>query len=182
MQIQVLWSSPIQLVVCFYLLWQQLGLAALAGAGALLLLVPVNLYYTKMMKKIQGELMKQKDKRSKLMDEILNGIKIIKLYSWENPFREKVQRVRDEEVKHLNRGAYYSMGITFAFSCTTFIVTFASFTTYVLIDPSNVLTANKAFVSLSLLNLLNVPFAFLPISVRNFQILNFLFMETFKVL
>lgn len=74
--INVVWSAPVQLAVCFYLLWQQLGIATLAGAATLILLVPINGYYTSMMKKIQGRLMKEKDKRSKLIDEILNGIKV----------------------------------------------------------------------------------------------------------
>ena len=163
--INIIWSAPIQLFVCFYLLWQQLGIATLAGAATLVLLVPVNGYYTSMMKKIQGQLMRQKDKRSKLVDEILNGIKIIKLYSWENSFKEKITNTRNEEVKFLNRSAYYSMGITFAFSCTTFIVSLVSFSTFLLVDENNILTANKAFVSLSLLNLLRLPFALLPIAV-----------------
>ena len=120
-----------------------------------------------MMKKIQGQLMRQKDKRSKLVDEILNGIKIIKLYSWEDSFKEKITNTRSEEIRYLNRSAYYSMGITFAFSCTTFIVSLVSFTTFLLIDSNNILTANKAFVSLSLLNLLRIPFALLPIAVLN---------------
>lgn len=131
-----------------------------------------------MMKKIQGQLMRQKDKRSKLVDEILNGIKIIKLYSWEDSFKEKITNTRNEEVKFLNRSAYYSMGITFAFSCTTFIVSLVSFATFLLIDENNILTANKAFVSLSLLNLLRIPFALLPIAVLYRSARNLLIKKT----
>ena len=43
--------------------------------------------------------MKEKDKRSKLVDEILNGIKIIKLYSWEESFKKKITNIRNEEVR-----------------------------------------------------------------------------------
>lgn len=90
---------------------------------------------------------------------------IIKLYGWEESFKNKISSIRDDEIKFLNSSAYYSMGITFAFSCTTFIVSLVSFTTYVLLDPNNVLTANKAFVTLSLLNLLRLPFALLPLAI-----------------
>ena len=34
--------------------------------------------------------MKNKDLRTKTMDEILNGMKILKLYAWEISFQEKV--------------------------------------------------------------------------------------------
>ena len=164
-QFQILWSSPIQLVVCFTLIWQQLGIATLAGAAALLLLVPVNMVCSRKLKRIQSKVLKQKDKRSKLLDEILNGIKIIKLYSWENPFKAKVNRVRNEELEQLNKATFYWVGVTFAFSCTTFLVTLASFSTFLLIDHNNILTPNRVFVSLALLNMLNIPFGYLPFSV-----------------
>ena len=42
-------------------------------------------------------------------------------------------------------------------SCAPFIVSLVTFATYVLSDPSNVLDSEKAFVSLSLFNILNFP-------------------------
>ena len=45
--------------------------------------------------------MKDKDKRVKLMDEILNGIKVLKLYAWEPSFGDQVLGIRDNEIKSL---------------------------------------------------------------------------------
>ena len=33
--------------------------------------------------------MKAKDKRIKIMNEILNGMKVLKLYAWEKPYMKK---------------------------------------------------------------------------------------------
>lgn len=110
--VNILWSAPLQLLVCFYLLWQQLGIATLAGIGTLIAVIPVNSFYTNRMKRIHALLMKQKDKRAKLTDEILNGMKIIKLYGWETSFKDKITKIREQEVKFLNGTAYYTMGIT----------------------------------------------------------------------
>ena len=44
-----------------------------------------------------------KDKRSKLMDEILNGMKVLKLYAWEQPFEKTVNRIRDRETRELKK-------------------------------------------------------------------------------
>ena len=33
-----------------------------------------------------------------MMDEILNGMKIIKLYAWESSFHRKVNVIRDQEI------------------------------------------------------------------------------------
>ena len=41
--------------------------------------------------------LKDKDKRCKTMDEILNGIKVLKLYAWEQSFEDKVNEIRKNE-------------------------------------------------------------------------------------
>ena len=42
--------------------------------------------------------MKEKDERSKMMTEILNGIKVLKMYAWEPFFEQKVEEIRDREL------------------------------------------------------------------------------------
>ena len=47
---------------------------------------------------LQANQLTEKDARMKVMNEILSGIKILKLYAWEESFEEKVQIVRNREV------------------------------------------------------------------------------------
>ena len=103
------------------------------------------------------------------MDEILNGMKILKLYAWEASFMDKVTKIREMEIKALKRIAYLNAAMTFLWVCAPVIVALASFATFVLIDPRNVLDANTAFVSLTLFNLLRVPLNVLPILIGNQQ-------------
>ena len=110
----------------------------------------------------QTNLMEVKDKRTKLMNEILNGIKVLKFYAWEGSFMQRVTKFRSTELSALTKEAYLSGMLVFTYSCSPFLVAFASFATYVLIDSSNVLDANTAFVSLSLFNVLNLPMALVP--------------------
>lgn len=42
-----------------------------------------------------------------------------------------------------------------------------SFATYVLVDEKNVLDANKAYVSISLFNILRFPLSMLPMMISN---------------
>ena len=41
------------------------------------------------MRNAVGAMMKAKDKRIKIMNEILNGMKVLKLYAWEKPYMKK---------------------------------------------------------------------------------------------
>ena len=56
----------------------------------MILMIPLNGVVATKMKKYQISQMKDKDKRCKLMDEILNGIKVLKLYAWEKSFQGQV--------------------------------------------------------------------------------------------
>ena len=51
--------------------------------------------------------MKDKDKRVKLMDEILNGIKVLKLYAWEPSFGEQILNIRENEIGSLKKAGWY---------------------------------------------------------------------------
>jgi hypothetical protein len=74
------------------------------------------------MRNIQILMMKEKDKRVKLMNEILNGIKVLKLYAWENSFRDRVMGYREKEIKSLYNMAYLDGGIVFTFVSAPFFV------------------------------------------------------------
>ena len=129
----------------------------------MILLIPLNAFVAANMKKLQIAQMRNKDKRTKLMDEILNGVKILKLYAWETSFQQQVLKIREAEIHSLKKMAYLNAAMTFLWTCAPVIIALASFATFVLSDENNILDANTAFVSLTLFNLLRVPMNLLPI-------------------
>ena len=66
--------------------------------------------------------MQQKDRRIRLMNEVLNGIKVIKLYAWEDHFQEDVQSIRRRELTILKYTAYMNAILSFAWTCAPFLV------------------------------------------------------------
>lgn len=66
--------------------------------------------------------MKNKDNRIKLMNEVLNGIKVLKLYAWELAFRDKVSQIRESELRVLKKAAYLAAVSTFTWVCAPFLV------------------------------------------------------------
>ncbi|XP_055346894.1 uncharacterized protein LOC129594288 [Paramacrobiotus metropolitanus] len=160
--IQLLWSSPLQIAIALWMLWQEMGFATIAGLGATLLLIPFNAFIGSRSRTLHVAQMKQKDSRIKMMNEILNGMKILKLYAWEESFESQVLDVREQELRTLRKAAYLNSVMHFAMQLSPFIVALVTFTTFVLIDANNILTAEKAFVSLTLFNILRRPLALLP--------------------
>ncbi|KPM09730.1 ABC transporter-like protein 15 [Sarcoptes scabiei] len=161
--LNTIWSAPLQILVGVYLLWLQLRYASFAGFSFMLLVVPINIILTQTIRTLQLRLMSKKDSRSKLINEILNGIKVIKLNSWENHFERKINEFRSIEMKQLRFIAYCQAFMNSFFSSASIFVALFSFLAFTLISPDNVLDANRAFVSLALFNVIRIPLVFLPL-------------------
>ncbi|KAJ8384009.1 hypothetical protein AAFF_G00212530 [Aldrovandia affinis] len=156
------WVAPIEVGLCLFFLWQHLGPAALAGIATVIVIFPLNGLIAKRRSKLQEVQMKFTDGRIKLMNEILSGIKILKLYAWERAFQERVQALRERELHTLRTSQIlYSLSIA-SFSSSSFLMAFSMFGVYVLTDPRNVLDAQKVFVSMALINILKGPLSQLP--------------------
>ncbi|TKS85591.1 Canalicular multispecific organic anion transporter 1 ATP-binding cassette sub-family C member 2 [Collichthys lucidus] len=163
--IHLLWSCPLQIILAIVFLWLELGPSVLAGLAVMVLMAPINGLLATKARNIQIENMKFKDKRLKIMNEILNGIKILKLYAWEPSFQVQVEDIRGEELKVMRKFAYLSSVSTFIFSCAPALVSLATFAVFVVASKDNVLTAEKAFTSISLFNILRFPLAMLPMLI-----------------
>ncbi|KAL0104454.1 hypothetical protein PUN28_017289 [Cardiocondyla obscurior] len=165
--INMIWSAPLQIALALYFLWNILGPAVFAGLAVMIILIPVNGLIANKVKTLQIRQMKSKDERVKLMNEVLNGIKVLKLYAWEPSFEQQILKIRVKEIQVLKEAAYLNAGTSFIWSCAPFLVSLVSFTTYVLLDEKNVLNSKIAFVSLSLFNILRFPLSMLPMMIGN---------------
>uniref|UniRef100_A0A1I7UPW2 ABC-type glutathione-S-conjugate transporter n=1 Tax=Caenorhabditis tropicalis TaxID=1561998 RepID=A0A1I7UPW2_9PELO len=160
--IMLFWSAPLQIFLSIFFLYKILGVAVFAGFVALIMVIPINGIIAGKMRACHMEQMKYKDERIKMMSEILNGMKVLKLYSWEKSMEKMVLEIREKELMVLKRLSYLNAGIVFSWICAPFLVSVISFVVYVLLDPeNNVLTPEITFVALSLFDILRMPLALL---------------------
>ena len=118
------------------------------------------------MEKYQRSQMLKKDERVRLVSEILNGIKVLKLYAWELSFIKRINSLREEEVYQLRIFQFLEGTQYFVWSSAPLLVALASFVTFVLIDPANnILDSQTAFVSLTLFNTMRGPLFLLPFGI-----------------
>ncbi|EPQ19682.1 Canalicular multispecific organic anion transporter 1 [Myotis brandtii] len=165
--IHLLWSNVLQIVLSIYFLWIELGPSVLAGVGVMLLLIPANGIIATKNKAIQAKNMNKKDKRLKIMNEILNGIKILKYFAWEPSFRNQVNDIRKKELKNLLTFGQMQSMIMFLLYSTPILVSVVTFSVYVLVDSNNILDAKKAFTSITLFNILRFPLGMFPMMISS---------------
>ncbi|OWA50131.1 Canalicular multispecific organic anion transporter 2 [Hypsibius exemplaris] len=161
MYVNLIWSAPLQIAISLYFLWDVLGVAVFAGVAVLVLTMPLNWFLAKRNKTIQLGQMKYKDSRIGAITEVLNGIKVLKLYAWEESFEKQILAVREKELRQLQKGARLGAVSAFNWFVTPFLVSLCAFAVFVF-SPDNIFTAEKAFVALSLLNILRHPLEILP--------------------
>ena len=92
------WTAPIQLAICLGLLISNLGPSALAGFAVFVVLAPIQGKIMQTFFRMRHKAMKWTDKRAKLLQELLKGIKLIKFFAWEVPFLERVAGYRKHEM------------------------------------------------------------------------------------
>jgi ABC-type bacteriocin/lantibiotic exporter with double-glycine peptidase domain len=96
------WTSPIQLAICLVLLILNLGPSALAGFAVFVLATPLQTLVMKRLFTMRQKSMKWTDKRAKLLQELLGGMRVIKFFAWEVPFLQRIFEYRYNEMKYVS--------------------------------------------------------------------------------
>eukprot|EP00518_Triparma_eleuthera_P011377 CAMPEP_0182470714 /NCGR_PEP_ID=MMETSP1319-20130603/19127_1 /TAXON_ID=172717 /ORGANISM="Bolidomonas pacifica, Strain RCC208" /LENGTH=548 /DNA_ID=CAMNT_0024671191 /DNA_START=202 /DNA_END=1844 /DNA_ORIENTATION=+ len=154
--------APVQVGASLFLIYKQVGVATFAGLGFLVLLAPVNVFIFMFVGKYRRATLKESDARVRLVNEILAGVRIIKFYAWERPFREQVEELRERELHNLTMLAYISaVGFSMIMLSAPIILPIIVFAVYIGVSDEP-LTASKAFTTVALFNIMRFPFAFMP--------------------
>ncbi|WKX90939.1 hypothetical protein Q1695_009632 [Nippostrongylus brasiliensis] len=156
-QLQQYWSSPLQIIICMLLLWQTVGYAVIAGFVVMISLIPMNIGMSLVSKRWTVQQMTLKDERIRMTNEVLSGIKVVKLYAWEPAMESVIDEIRVKEMALVRKAGVVKTLADMLNISAPFLVALTTFATYTLTSPSHVLTPQIAFVSLTLFNQLRGP-------------------------
>ena len=149
-------------MVCIVLVARQMGKITWVAIGIYIFMLVWQFIFVGSAQPVRMKVLEKTDARVKLMNEVLTGIRVIKYYCWEKPFKGKVHDIRQVELKNTEKMAWImSVGIDCMMSTIPNIVPLVCFSLYpsVMGKP---LTSSVVFTSLSLFIILRMPFAMLP--------------------
>ena len=165
--LQQAWSAPFQITICMVSLYNLVGWSMMAGIVVMIVMMPAQGWVARIMKNLQKDQMKNKDARSRLINEIITNMKSIKLYAWGSAFMNKLNYVRNEqELKNLRRIGATQAFANFTWNTAPFFVSCSTFTVFVL-TQDRPLTTDIIFPALALFNLLTFPLAVLPMVITS---------------
>ncbi|KAF9130051.1 hypothetical protein BG015_004063, partial [Linnemannia schmuckeri] len=154
-------SIPLEICIATWLLYRQLGWSSFGGVGAVILVMPMQMWIAKYLAKANEAKLTAMDNRIRLINEVLSGVKIVKLYGWESSFSDKITVYRKVELAILHSiGVIYSY-MNILFSSMTFLMILVSFSLYATVGgpgftPGEINSKN-IFVSITLFGLINRP-------------------------
>ncbi|OAD53879.1 Multidrug resistance-associated protein 5, partial [Eufriesea mexicana] len=163
----MIFSGPI-IIICgiVYILWVFSPLA-LWGIFTFLVFYPCQYLTSRIVGYFRSKTVVITDTRVKLMNEILECIKLIKMYSWEKYFSDKLLDIRKKEKYWLHKTVYFqsvAISLTPAIPVISAIITFVAH-----LSSGNNLTAAQAFpITTFFGNMLRMALSSLKDSTRHF--------------
>ena len=160
-----------------------MGVGALSGLAPLLVCGLLNVPFAKILQKCQSQLMMARDQRLRSTSEILNSMKVIKLQSWEDKFKNFIESLRDVEFKWLAEAQYKKCYNTVLYWMSPTIVSSVTFLGCALFGSAP-LNASTIFTIVAALRCMGEPVRMIPeaISVMiqakiSFERLNAFFLD-----
>ncbi|KAJ8417075.1 hypothetical protein AAFF_G00283020 [Aldrovandia affinis] len=161
-----LWAMPFQIVIGVILLYYLLGISALIGATVIAVLAPVQYFVATKLSQAQKSTLEYSSERLKKTNELLRGIKLLKLYAWEHIFCNSVDETT-EELTSLRAFALYTSISIFMNAAIPIAAVLTTFVVHVNLSEDADLSPAVAFASLSLFHILVTPLFLLSSVVRS---------------
>ncbi|XP_059617752.1 ATP-binding cassette sub-family C member Sur [Phlebotomus argentipes] len=162
--IHYVWSIPLKISIVIYLLYLKLGWSAVFGSLiCVALMTPLQFIIGKMMSKNAEKMSQYTDERLNKLNEILLGIRIIKLNAWVESFKERLHACREKELRPMKLDCVYWTALTFLTHVASILIAFV--TLAIATGYEGDFSSSRVFSALALFNQLTIALFIFPITV-----------------
>ncbi|XP_058122435.1 ATP-binding cassette sub-family C member Sur [Anopheles ziemanni] len=165
--VHYVWAIPLKIAVVMYLLYRQLGISTVIGSVVCIVtMTPLQILIGKLMAANSKKASECTDERLRRINEVLLGIKLIKLNAWEGVFKDKISQARHQELRHLDLDSIYWTLMMLLTHISSVLITIVTIAVFLALENNPIeLTAGRLFASLALFNQLTVPLFIFPITI-----------------
>ncbi|KAF7362379.1 hypothetical protein MVEN_00584800 [Mycena venus] len=155
-----LYGAPMEIIIGSIFLYQLLGLSAFAGFVVLILGWPLNSYLSRRSIRIQKGVLKAKDARMGVLNELISAVKFIKFFAWEQRWIDRALKARNAEIGWMVKARINGIGFYALWITAPIFISVISFFTYVMLG--NQLTISTAFTAIALFGMIRQPLNIIP--------------------
>ncbi|KAI0270713.1 P-loop containing nucleoside triphosphate hydrolase protein [Gloeopeniophorella convolvens] len=142
----------LQIVGSSIYLYLLVGWAAFVGTAVFLITIPIPARVGRFQIHSQTEKMKASDRRVQAVTQTMSVLRMIKLFAWENKSKEKLFKLRDDELYWVRRSKFLGL-LDYAIGILPLFVVLTTYGTFVLVMRHD-LTPSIVFTSVALFNIL----------------------------
>ncbi|KAF1747740.1 hypothetical protein GCK72_024206 [Caenorhabditis remanei] len=158
------WLCPLLMFFYGFILWFYFGFCCLVGFLVMMIIVTFQVYYSYQLGVNRRNIGDRMDARLKIMSEIINGMKVVKMLVWEDNFAAKIKQLRENEIGAVGKSAFYSSMVMGIYFVSAKIGLFVYIFSCLYFDED--LTTKGVFAASALYNSVRLPFAlFLPLGL-----------------
>lgn len=163
-QLHVIWDGAFQIAGYMTILGFLLGWSCVVGLLLLIVAIPIMGAIMSKLMKVNRAMVKFTDDRVKTANEAMQGIRCVKMYTWETSMARTIEESRKSELQSLRRIAYlraFSRAYMMALPTLTAVVTFLALVYATDVKP----TASTLFAAIVAFDQLRFPLLFYPMTI-----------------
>ena len=148
-------TIPISIFAYSFLLFDYLGISFIFGLVVLFIFLVINYFMQRTFKKLQKRRQANMDKRLRMTTAILFNLKVLKLYSWDDFFFDKLNELREIELSTIQKIFSFRNSNQTVFWLSPIMTTIVTIGAYEYLNKETQI--ENIFVSLGVLNSLQEP-------------------------
>ncbi|CAI5463391.1 unnamed protein product [Closterium sp. Yama58-4] len=160
------WSGLLQIFINLGLLIYYIGWSAVAGFAMLIITIPTQGKLVSLLLAMQRKILLNTGRRVKVINELLQGIRVVKCYAWEQPFTAAIAGIRSVELKAMRSRVWLRAVQTCFMLATPTLIMVVTFAFYAEVAHGSMM-ASTVFTALSLFNSLRIPLMIYPFVINS---------------
>ncbi|PKI84023.1 hypothetical protein MVES_001934 [Malassezia vespertilionis] len=156
-------TAPVEIIVCLVILLTRFGVSCLSGFALVVVVLPFQIYCLKFLFSIRKKSMEWTDRRARRTQEVLSGMRIVKLFSYEFNFVKLISSLRKSELIYVFKLNIVRAGVMASAISLPLLAGVLAVVTYYLKEGT--LRPEKVFPAITLFQLLRLPLMFFPFGI-----------------
>ncbi|KAL5499194.1 hypothetical protein ACEPAH_1712 [Sanghuangporus vaninii] len=159
-------DSPAEITIGALFLYKLLSISGLIGLAVACLFLPINNYAGRIIVRIQERLMRVRDERVTIMNEVLGAMRMLKFMAWERNFENRIMKIREQELGY--QFSTYKIQLLFVtiWNISPLLVTLVAFWHFT-VARGQALTPSVAFTSIAIFSKLKFALNAIPGTMVN---------------
>jgi ATP-binding cassette subfamily C (CFTR/MRP) protein 1 len=162
MSVNALWAAPLGLIISLAMMYSSVKNATWFCLIALFAVFFMLAFIFMRISTLERLRLEAADVRVKVLNEMMQGIKVIKLMGWEQPIQQTCDKSRESELIHV-RGIAVTKALMIAVVLgSSVLAAVVTFSVYVALYPNEGMSPENIFVAAILINMLRFPLMQIP--------------------